>query len=78
MPLCTLGGETVLPLMACKVCGDPIYGWVTYHEEWIEDRCDSYVAYCYKCTDHDKAMTTELNGGTVDVESQMRILGRPV
>ena len=56
LPLCTLGGETVLPLMACKMCGDPIYGWVTYHEEWIQDRCDSYVAYCYKCTNHDNAM----------------------
>ena len=27
-----MGGETVLPLMACKVCGDQIYGWITYHE----------------------------------------------
>ena len=32
MPLCTLGCATVLPLMACKVCGDQIYGWITYHE----------------------------------------------
>ena len=54
MPLCTLGGETVLPLMACKVCEKPIFGWITYHEEWIENRCDSYVAYCYECTNHDK------------------------
>ena len=54
MPLCTLGGETVLPLMACKMCEKTIFGWITYHEEWIENRCDSYVAYCYECTHHDK------------------------
>ena len=62
LPLCTLGGETVLPLMACKVCEKPIFGWVTYHEEWIENRCDSYVAYCYECTNHDPAMTSKEKG----------------
>ena len=60
MPLCTLGCATVLPLMACKVCGDQIYGWITYHEEWLQDGHHPYVAYCYECTNHDVAMTTEL------------------
>ena len=64
--------------MACKVCGDQIFGWVTYREEWIDNRCHSYVACCYKCTNHDPAMTSKEKGGTVDVESQMRTLGRPV
>ena len=65
MPLCTLGGETVLPLMACKECGDPIYGWITYHDEWLQGEdglatYHPYVAYCYECTNHDVATTTEL------------------
>ena len=60
MPLFTLGGETVSPLMSCRVCGDKIYGWITYHEEWLEDGHHPYVAYCYECTSHDVAMTTEL------------------
>ena len=67
LPLCTLGGETVLPLMACKECGGPIYGWITYHEEWLQDddglaTYHPYVAYCYECTKKDKAMTTEEKG----------------
>ena len=55
-----LGGETALPLMVGKVCGGPIYGWVTYHEEWLQDGFHPCVAYCYECTNHDVAMTTEL------------------
>ena len=48
--------------MAWKECGHPIYGWVTYHEEWIEDVYHPYVAYCYECTNHDKANKSKEKG----------------
>ena len=44
--------------VACKECGDPIDGWITYHREGNND----YTAYCHACTDKDPANKMDRNG----------------
>ena len=44
--------------VACKECGDPIEGWITYHREGNND----YTAYCHACTDKDPANKMDRNG----------------